>query len=123
MNEFRFILFSLINTQRTSETAMQYTVLTKVIIFCGVLLEKLTALRIIKKVQYRSHNSPPPAPIQRQFNPMHILHPHFFKLNFRITASSNSSHCSLSYRYPTKTLCACLSPTCSTWPVHVISLV
>jgi hypothetical protein len=120
---FSFILFLLINTQRTSETAMQYTVLTKLIICCRVLLEKLIALWIIKNFQYRSYNSPPPVPIQRQFNPMHILHPPFFKLNFHITASSNSSQCSLSYRYPTKTLCAFLSPTCPTWSVHVIFLV
>ena len=93
--------FLLINTQRTSETVMQYAVLTKLIIYCRVLLEKLIALQIIQKVQYRSHSSAPPVPIQRQFNPTHILHPPFFKLNFHTTVSStsNSSQRSRPYRY------------------------
>ena len=90
-------------TQRTSETAMQYTVLTKLIKCCRVLMEKLIAIQIIKNVQYRSHN---PVPIQRQFNPMHILHLPFFKLNVHVTASStsNSSQRSCSYRYPHQNL-------------------
>jgi hypothetical protein len=93
------LIFLFINTQRTSEIAMQHTVLTKLIICGRVLLEKLIALQGIKKLQYHSHNSPPPVSIQRQFNPMYILHPHFLKFIFYMyIVASPTSKSSQRYR-------------------------
>jgi hypothetical protein len=119
------LILLLINTQRTSEIAMQHTDLTNLIMCSRILLEKLKALQGIKKVQYHSHNSPPPVPIQRQFNPMYILRPHFFKLNFYIVASStsNSSQRSPFSWYPHQNLVCSFVPTRSKWSVHVIFLV
>jgi isocitrate dehydrogenase kinase/phosphatase len=110
--------FLCINTQRTSETATQYTVLTKLIICCRVLQEKLIAdsASVIKQVNYRSHNRAPPVPTQRQFNPMHILHPPFLSLTSNLLPRLRLSLPSalVLTGIPTKTLCTFLSPTCST---------
>jgi hypothetical protein len=55
-----------------------------------VLPEKLIMLQRIKKAQYRSHKSPPPVPIQRQFNPVYILQPYISQLNLNIIPSYTS---------------------------------
>ena len=72
LHVFRYILFLLINTQRTSEPAMQYTVLTKLIICCRILLEKLIALHIMQEAQYFSQQRatrPYPEAVQSNAHP------------------------------------------------------
>ena len=101
-----------------------------------VLLEKLTGFaanqeipRILwnPKVHYRTHKRPPPVPILSQLHPVPTTPPHFLKTHLIIIiilpSTSWSPQWSLSWGFPTKTLCTPLpSSIRATNPVHLILL-
>ena len=78
---------------------------------CRVLLEKLTALQLVKKspaflwnpkVHYRTHKRPPPVPILGQPNPVHISTSPLLEIHPNIIHPSTprSPQWSLSLRFP-----------------------
>ena len=54
------------------------------------------------KVHHCIHKSPPPVPILRRFDPLHISKSHFLKINFNIIPPSTPGFpkWSLSFRFP-----------------------
>ena len=79
--------------------------------WCRVLLEKLTALQLVKKfpafhgtrkVHYRTHKCPPPVSILGQTNPVHIPISHLLEIrpNFIHPSTPRSPQWALSLRFP-----------------------
>ena len=77
------------------------------------------------KVHYRTHKRPPPLSILDQTNPVHIPTSHVLEIRPNIIHPSTprSPQCSLSLRFPSKTLYTPLStPIRATCPAHLILL-